>query len=76
MKNRLFTPYKIRVTTIEARLARVFPELFTPYKIRVTTMIRVRMKNGYELFTPYKIRVTTICICRTASRTGCLLHTK
>ena len=34
----LFTPYKIRVTTIYLYLVLFGAVLFTPYKIRVTTM--------------------------------------
>ena len=39
MKNRLFTPYKIRVTTICKGRYHTNNRLFTPYKIRVTTII-------------------------------------
>ena len=39
MKNRLFTPYKIRVTTIPSLVSPQYLKLFTPYKIRVTTIL-------------------------------------
>ena len=56
----LFTPYKIRVTTIRilSNIHRL--GLFTPYKIRVTTMWAGSANRRVWLFTPYKIRVTTI----------------
>ena len=38
----LFTPYKIRVTTILAKVAKPIGMLFTPYKIRVTTMVGLK----------------------------------
>ena len=38
----LFTPYKIRVTTILAEVAKQIGMLFTPYKIRVTTMVGLK----------------------------------
>ena len=39
MKNRLFTPYKIRVTTINNQNGEKYQKLFTPYEIRVTTIL-------------------------------------
>ena len=38
-QNWLFTPYKIRVTTIQQIQMMNSPSLFTPYKIRVTTIV-------------------------------------
>ena len=35
----LFTPYKIRVTTIYLYLVLLGAVLFTPYKIKVTTIV-------------------------------------
>ena len=34
----LFTPYKIRVTTMNRIISKMKNRLFTPYKIRVTTI--------------------------------------
>ena len=71
----LFTPYKIRVTTIYLYLVLFGAVLFTPYKIRVTTIV-IGNNIGFVVYSIQNKSYNNSLITPVSLYISCLLHTK